>query len=521
MITYIDIITGFLEGGKTTFIRELIKKKQFREYKNPILIICEEGNISYNPDELKQLHINTVIVSDQEELNHTLFKRIEQEYNPDYILVEYNGTWDISKILGLKMPFHFSIRTVMYVANANVFISQLLNMTQMIHPHILNSNILLVNRYDSLNKIERKKLSYDIKKVNSKTKVCYEGEYKSNKIWNRFFIPFIKPEIFNVELTLIILLIFSLFLFPVMFHQDVYQVIQAIVTVALSIIMQAIPFLLLGALISSFIQIALSPGLLVKYLSNDKFGTFIIAAMAGIFMPVCDCGMVPVVSGMLKKKIPLPQTMTFWLASSAVNPIVLLSVYYAFPEKPYMVLFRMLGGVTIALMVGFVFKIFRIESKEVLKDNGRFMSLNSELIESNRYDMLGRVKALIQATKIEFFRMMEYVIIGAFLSAFIQKFLPQFLGNYMNQNIFLQLLIMFLAAIFMSTCSTSNAFIGKSFSNQFLTIPVLAFMTMGPMLDIKNIIMLSGTLKKRFLVFLTIWIIISGLLVMKMISLII
>ena len=522
MATYIDIITGFLESGKTTLIKELLNSRLTEEFTRVVLIVCEEGFTEYDEGQLKDKNIKSVVLENESELCDNMFKQISDKYNPDYIVVEYNGTWDISKLLRLKVPFEYKFRNIIFVSDTGTFKNQLSNMTSVMQPHILNSDVVVFNRYEEINLGIQKKLIRDIKSINPRTKVTFMKEFETNKIIKERFIEFGNQDNtsmntkMNLKISISMILFFSLiliFMFP-----SVYSYVQSIVTVFLSILMQAVPFILLGAFISAGIQIFASTSKIMKQISKGNWSSFLVASIAGFFLPICDCGMVPVISGLLKKETPLPQTITFWLTSSAVSPIVIISMFYAFPEQPYLAAIRVVSGVVIGITAGIILKLIHLETKDVVKGNRRLQNIGKDILDLKYEGIKGKIEAVFAGAKVEFFRVSEYVIIGAFISAVLQTLMPQTMKNFLDNNLVLQFMVMIVAAMLMSTCSTSNAFIGRSFSNNFSTVPILSFIVMGPMLDLKNMVMLSEILKKRFLIFLACLVIVQSAIIFGALS---
>ena len=91
MAAYIDVITGFLESGKTSFIKEIIDQNCLMEYDKTVLLVCEEGFTDYEKELLTNHRIELIIVNDESDLNHQLFQRIKREYSPDYIMIEFSS----------------------------------------------------------------------------------------------------------------------------------------------------------------------------------------------------------------------------------------------------------------------------------------------------------------------------------------------------------------------------------------------------------------------------------------------
>ena len=523
MATYIDIITGFLESGKTTLINELLQSNYLKEFHKILLIICEEGFTEYDEEILREMHIETLMLENESDLNDNLFQQIQYKYHPDYVLVEYNGTWHISEILRLKIPFEYKFRNVAFVSVAENFRNQLSNMVSVMQPHILNSDIVIFNRFDKFNQGIQKKLSKDIKNINPRTRVTFINEVETDILLKERFMTFNNQDNtslkfkMNLKVGIFLAVCFSLLL--ILEFPNAYSYTQSIITVFLSILMQAIPFILLGAFISAGIQIFVSTGWIMRKISEGRWYSFAIAAVAGFFMPICDCGMVPIISGLLKKDAPLPQTITFWVSSSAVSPVVIISMLYAFPEQPYLAVVRIISGLGIGIIAGVVLKIIKLETKDVIRGNRRVQNIGKDVLELKYQGAKGKVEAVLAGALIEFFRVAEYVIVGAFISSVLQTVMPQTIKSMVGNNILIQFAVMVIAAMLMSTCSTSNAFIGRSFSNNISTVPILSFIVMGPMLDLKNMVMLSEILKKRFLLMLATLVIIESAIVFGALSL--
>ena len=499
MAVYIDIITGFLESGKTTFIQEMIEKNVLMEYQKTILIVCEEGYVEYKEEILAKHGIDLIVVQEHSELNDLFFQNIENEYSPEHIMVEYNGTWDIMALLCLKLPFTYHFRNVLFVSQSATFQNYLGNMASILQPHVLNSDIVLFNRDGDLNKQQKKALQKDIKRINNRTEVLFDDETMAGDIISRYFPAHEKYyKISRGTKIGILLLVISVFMPNLMLYR-LYLLLQSVSTVFLGILIEAIPFVLFGAIISSVIQLFVPSEWILKKLSGKKYSSFLVAVLAGFFMPICDCGTVPIVSGLLKKEVSLPQTMTFWLASSAVNPIVLLSIYYAFPGQAYLVVLRSVTGILIALFTGLILKGSKLETKMVIRSIPSSQRIGSEILKLNYEGTLGKLEAVVKGARYEFFRVMKYLIIGALITSFLQTIVPQAGSSMLNSSVMLQLVIMIVAAAFMSTCSTSNAFIGRSFLRSFKVMPVMLYIVLGPMIDIKNMLMLTEIMKKRYL----------------------
>ena len=148
-------------------------------------------------------------------------------------------------------------------------------------------------------------------------------------------------------------------------------------TIFLSIIFEGIPFILIGALVSSIIQIFVSEEAIAKIIPKNKFVGVLIASLVGLVFPVCECAIVPITRRLIKKGVPLSIAITFMLSVPIMNPVVLLSTHYAFMGMSYMVIaramFGMIGAITIGMLIGMLHKDspFKQEKSEKAQRHSR------------------------------------------------------------------------------------------------------------------------------------------------------
>lgn len=516
---HIDIVSGFLESGKTSFIKnKIMMDPQFREYEKKVLLVCEEGIAEYDNTEAEKNGVHIITLADSSELNQQLFSGIRKEYNPGYIIIEYNGTWDISLLLELKLPYDYSIRNIIFISETENFTFYLNNMGRILAPQIQNSDLVVFNPTKDCDNKTKKTLKKIVHAINPRTEVLFQKYNEPDNKLNKYFAPHEKYQKITPGLIITAVLLVVLCLIPYSLLGNIYDYIRSISMVFLSILLQALPFLLLGAFVSAVIQAAVPAAWVLKQFTSGSIRSFFFAAIGGFFFPICDCGMVPVVSGLLKKDTPLPQTMTFWLASAAVNPVVILSVIYAFPGQSNVVFIRILAGLAIGILVGVILKAAGFHTKDVIRDNSTVNRVGGVFLEEITEKPCGKVLLILDSANSEFFRVSRYVIAGAFISSLLLTVMPQTLKSLFSSSFTIQFIIMIAASVFMSTCSTSNAFIGRSFNTNFTIVPILAFITLGPMLDIKNMIMMAGILKKSFIIKLYILIIAAGFFIFSMID---
>ena len=305
-------------------------------------------------------------------------------------------------------------------------------------------------------------------------------------------------------------------------------------TVFTGIVLQAVPFMLLGALLSSALYAFVPDRLLIK-LFPKKYGIgFLTALFAGALFPVCECAAVPLMRSLIKKGVAMPIAVTFMLASPIVNPISIVSTLYAFPQQPSVAFYRLSFGLLIAFAIGLLL-LFYPEEKYLKEDFDREPSVQphtfggvdtafrlatgrsaqnsrsepqsdnfgSITAESKVQWLQVKVYALLMHTCSEFFTTGPFLILGAFITALMRAAVPQEFFSITSGSAAGSLLVMMLFAFVFSACSTSDAFIARSFLNRFPSGSILGFLVYGPMMDIKNLFMLLSLFKKRFVIELT------------------
>ena len=296
-----------------------------------------------------------------------------------------------------------------------------------------------------------------------------------------------------------------------------------------TIMLEAIPFLLLGALISAIIEEFVSEERISKMIPKNRVLGSLVGIFLGLFIPACDCAVIPIAMRLKKKKVPTNVIVSFMLASPIISPVVLLSTFFAFGETEKMLLFgfeipklfvyRTIFGVLVALVVGIILDI--ICKDVVLKEETyehhhhhhdhehihiHTCNHHHEGCSCSHHEKetgpLGRVKNIINIMYGDFMGIISYMAVGALLAATMQILLPISNIGGIVQNKYISTFIMMLLAFALSLCSTSDAFIARTFMNSLSKNSILAFILLGPMIDIKNTILLNKSFNKRFVIVL-------------------
>lgn len=230
-------------------------------------------------------------------------------------------------------------------------------------------------------------------------------------------------------------------------------------TIFLSMVLEGLPFILLGSLISSFIQILVSEKTIVKFIPENKIMGLIFASLVGLIFPVCDCAIIPVTRRLIKKKVPIGMAIAFMISVPIVNPIVMISTYYAFYGKPYIVLARLFFGIVSAILIGYLIDI--LHTGDVLKYNIQInncrCSCNEHHNHINQNCRINFLSKIIYHTSAETYDTGKLFIIGALISAFVQTYIPKRYILSVGQGSIYSILVMFLLAYILCICSQTDA----------------------------------------------------------------
>ncbi|CAM4439622.1 hypothetical protein FHS16_001554 [Paenibacillus endophyticus] len=270
-------------------------------------------------------------------------------------------------------------------------------------------------------------------------------------------------------------------------------------TIFISMVMEAIPFVLVGVLISGLIQTFVKDQWIARIMPKNRFLATIFGCGIGIFFPSCECGIVPITKRLINKGMPLHAGIAFMLTGPIINPIVLFSTYIAFGNDWEMVGIR--AGLAIAvafsvsIIVSFLFKDlpFRIQDGQAAAAHE-----HASGIASVRIPMRKRLYEVIVHAVDEFFSVGKYLVLGAFIAACMQTFVPTSYLLHLGSNPVTSSLVMIALAFLISLCSEADAFIAASFRSTFTVGSLSAFLVFGPMIDIKNTLMLLGTYRSKF-----------------------
>ena len=313
--------------------------------------------------------------------------------------------------------------------------------------------------------------------------------------------------------------------------------------VFLSIIIEALPFIIIGVFVSALLNTFVSDEVISRLFPGNRYLGLLLACFLGIIFPICECGIVPVARRLINKGVPLSSAVTFMLAAPIINPVVISSTAVAFYNNHSMLWLRMGLAFLVAYLAG-LFLSFAVEGNQlngaqpdsstaipergngsgalcgasISPASGAAFFLSGNQAPGGMQDDQGpgcsldrarapsKSMAKVSATLLdagnEFFEMGKYLVIGAFLGALAQTFIPRQSLLVIGHRPFLSVVVMIVFAFGVSVCSSADAFIAASFAASFSSGALAAFMVFGPMLDVKNTLMLLKAFKTRFVILL-------------------
>ena len=163
------LINGFLEAGKTQFIQFTLAQDYFRTEGKTLLIVCEEGEEEYDEDLLKETGTSVVYVEDASQLTQAYLEELELLYNPERVLMEWNGMWDITQ---LRLPADWDLYQQITIIDGSTFDLYLNNMKPLIGNMVRNSEMIIMNRCDGVADLDSYRRT--LKGMNPQVQIVFE-----------------------------------------------------------------------------------------------------------------------------------------------------------------------------------------------------------------------------------------------------------------------------------------------------------------------------------------------------------
>jgi uncharacterized membrane protein YraQ (UPF0718 family) len=266
-------------------------------------------------------------------------------------------------------------------------------------------------------------------------------------------------------------------------------------TIFISIVIEAIPFIVVGALVSALIEVFVTENTIVRILPKNRFLSVITASLIGVLFPGCECGIVPITAKAVKKGMPLHSAVAFMLTGPIINPIVLFATYIAFGESWTMVWSRAGLAIGVSIIVGIILSF-------IFKENQLRIDHEPHTHDHSHQNTKQKVISVITHTIDEFFSTGKFLVIGSLIASSMQVYIPTKILVTLGHTKITAALIMMALAFILSICSEADAFVASSFRNSFSQSSIVAFLVFGAMVDIKNLLMMFGAFKTKFVIVL-------------------
>lgn len=337
----------------------------------------------------------------------------------------------------------------------------------------------------------------------------------------------------------ILLIALTVVLFPPLAERKPWH--DSFATYFIAIVLEAVPYILVGSLLAGLIELFMPATLLPKLAKRlGLFGIPVTAVVAPAF-PACECGVLAVARGLMRKGLPLPHTVTYLIAGPIMNPTVLFTTWLAFQDARYPIL-RAVGALFVAIIVGYI--LWRMDPRKILLpkvsdslakgDDGHghdhqhgdgcaddchdhtapmvnlgaalkkpgaavAMDVTAPVVAKTPRRSLRQTMGQLSANVIDhFLEMAAFFLMGVFIAAAMKTYLGSAGFSDVASSVILAPLAMMLLAFILSLCAEADAFVAASFS-EFSLAALLAFLVFGPMFDIKLLLMYRVVFRSWFI----------------------
>jgi uncharacterized membrane protein YraQ (UPF0718 family) len=270
-----------------------------------------------------------------------------------------------------------------------------------------------------------------------------------------------------------------------------FETFKVFSAIAAAIFIEAMPFLVIGALFSATIEVFISTERLLRCIPKSLIGGLVLGVGAGFVLPTCECGVVPIVRRLMHKGVPPFIAIAYMLAAPIVNPVVLASTHLAFRGSWTMLLARVALAGVVAAAVG----LYARSLSNVLL-NGKSAGNGAHDHDHTGQSFPQKIRSVMIHAAQEFMDMGKFLIIGAVAAAAFKTLLPENIMSLFTGNPLLSIAGMMILAILLSICSEADAFVAASFQ-AFPAGAKLAFVAIGPMVDLKLIGMYAVTFSRK------------------------
>ncbi|MFB7249617.1 permease [Microbacterium sp. NPDC056234] len=291
---------------------------------------------------------------------------------------------------------------------------------------------------------------------------------------------------------LVVLFVIDLVL-PTLYSVSLPNRVQDGLTLSLSVLIEALPFVILGVVLSIVVQVWLPPNAIQRWLPKRAWARRAVLSLLGMLIPVCECGNVPFARGLMMRGLAPAEALTFLMAAPIVNPIVILTTHAAFGWDGGILVARLVGGYLIANLIGWIYS--RHPSPDALLTE-RFIATCDRVTHEHGTP----VRRSLTQFLIELRAVMPALVIGSAVAGAVQVLIPRDVLLAIGSNPVLSIVAMMALAMTVAICSNVDAFFALSFASTFSPGAIVAFLLVGPLVDIKMLALMRTTFTSRTLV---------------------
>ena len=278
------------------------------------------------------------------------------------------------------------------------------------------------------------------------------------------------------------------------------------ITLAISVVIESLPVVFLGIVLSIAVQLFLPADFLMRRLPRTPWVRRAVVSLFGVLLPVCECGNVPLARGLMLRGLSVGESMTFLLAAPILNPVTIVVTYQAFGWEDGILAWRIAGGFLVANLVGWLFS--RHADPMRLLTPG-FQATCAHAADEQAARAGGREGARAKGRRAvrmfadETSAMLPALMVGSAVAGAIQIAVSRDVLVAVGQDAVWSVVALMLLAFVISICSNVDAFFALAFSSTFLPGAIIAFLVFGPMIDIKMLALMRTTFTARTLVQVT------------------
>lgn len=303
------------------------------------------------------------------------------------------------------------------------------------------------------------------------------------------------------------------------------------------LLLEALPFLLIGVLIASLARWFSPGGAWLRRLPSHPIAGPLSGAALGFALPACECGNVPVARRLLVGGAPVGTALGFLFAAPVLNPIVIASTWAAFPQQPWLLLARPLGAVLVALALALLLRLLpetELLRADLLEERRLNQPLAAVSLLERRTGVIGLAadsppvmatsahpdwREVLRHGSREFINLALLLVAGCAVAALVQALLPRQWLLAVGGAPTLSVLALMALSLVLSVCSSVDAFLALGFAAQVTPGALLAFLLLGPVIDIKLVGLLGLLFKPRGLLLTTVGSILAVLLIGQWVNL--